>query len=160
MVSPLADAVVVQSPLSVGISALLITGMASCESARRRPLVVTGLCPPPLPGPSGLAGRCGRVEAAYRGGINPNFVTDAGLGVKGDAFYSSSVLWLVHRDVDDGWWLGHGCRGGGSGGWSAWLALRRAPCWWWWLFLLVLWTAGGIAVVARARSLSLAMASP
>ena len=67
-----------------GRSAPVTTGEASRERARRRPSVVTGLC---SPGPPGLAGDA-RVDAPYCGVIDPNLVTDAGLGMKEDPFSS------------------------------------------------------------------------
>ena len=110
---------------------------ASRERAQRCSSVVTGLCPPGPPGPSGDA--C--ADAPYCGGIDPDPVTDAGLGMKGDPFLSSfqgwcSVMWTDGGGLDvdaraaasDGGphgWLSGGQYVGGGGS------------------LLVVWAAGG-----------------
>ncbi|XBH55188.1 hypothetical protein VPH35_077328 [Triticum aestivum] len=57
--------------------------------------------------------------------------------------FSNHGLCTVKRIVGFVSW--HGCRGGGPGRWSTWLALRRAPWRRWWHCLLVVWAATGLA---------------
>ena len=109
--------------------------------AGRRPSVVTGLCPP---GPLGLAGDTG-VDASHRGGIDPDFVTHAGLGRERRCLLLF-LLWLLHHDVDGCWCPRHGCLGGGSRRRTTWVALWWAPWRWWWrLYPLVVWAVEGVA---------------
>lgn len=57
--------------------------------------------------------------------------------------FSCHGLCSVKRAV--GGVSGLGCRGGGPGRWSAWLAFRRAPWRQWWLCLLAVWAARAMA---------------
>lgn len=76
------------------------------------------------PSPPGLAGDAG-TGASYGGGAGPDSVADAGLGVDGVPLLL--LPWSVHCGWAVGGVSGHGCRGGGPGWRSTWLALRRAP---------------------------------
>ena len=78
-----------------GILATLTMVEASRERAQRCSSVVTGLCPPGPPGPSGDA--C--AAAPYCGGIDPDPMTDARIGMKGDPFLSSFRGWCLVRSL-------------------------------------------------------------
>lgn len=83
---------------------------------RRRPSVVMELCLPQSTG-TGWRHRCRR---PYCGGVDPDLVADAGLGVKGDAFYSSyRGEYTRMRAVGDGLDMDAGVAapGGGPLGW-------------------------------------------
>ena len=70
-------------------------------------------------GPPGLVGgTC--VDASCGGGVDPDYVADAGLGVKRDAFYSSyhggyTVMWSDDSGLDMN--AGAVVPGGGLHGW-------------------------------------------